>query len=277
MNSFDQQDVLTALKEREQTTSPLDAALAIAAREYPGLKATDYRRLIDEWSVELKGQLPENPSLEDRLRTLNHFMFDEKGFSGNIDDYYDPRNSFINEVIDRRVGIPITLSVVYIELGRRIDLPLEGVSFPGHFLVKLPVYRHAVVLDPFNRGVSLDEHDLEEMLSEYFDTEVDDLGSLLQAASTREIVMRLLRNLKGIYLAKDELPKALEVMNLMLSLDETQTTEYRDRGLVLASLECYQAASTDLVHYLELAREADDADQIRETLIQLKSESPSLH
>jgi regulator of sirC expression with transglutaminase-like and TPR domain len=255
----------------------LDTALAIAMLEYPNLDRQAYRRRLDAWAQTLRRRLPADPGIEERLRALNQFLFTEQGFAGNLENYYDPRNSFINDVIDRRRGIPLTLSIVYIELGRRLGLPLEGVSFPGHFLVRLSMEDGALVLDPFNRGVSLSEEDLDRLLQDVASDRPDDLGRLLAAARKPEIVIRLLRNLKAVYQRDGQTEKALEIVNLILAIDPTQLPEYRDRGLMLTELDCNRAAAADLDHYLTHYPADEDADAIRALIAELAEEPQRLH
>ena len=149
---------------RDEDVSLAEGALWIAASEYPGLAIDDYLACLHDMAAKLRGRLRADIATADKLMALNRYLFDELGFSGNSDDFYDPRNSFLNEVIERRVGIPITLGVVYIEIGRRIGLGLHGVSFPGHFLVKCALRDGIVVLDPYSRGVSLDADELQQRL-----------------------------------------------------------------------------------------------------------------
>ncbi len=255
----------------------LDAALAIAAYEYPSMNVASYHQRLDTWAAELERRIEHDASAEDRLRALNAFLFKELGFSGNTDDYYDPRNSYLNEVLDRKLGVPITLSMIYMELGRRIGLPLEGVSFPGHFLVKLPVEGGAVVLDPFNGGISLDEDDLCDLLERMFDTEISEVAPLLATASKTDILVRMLRNLKGIHQQADEFEKALRVVNMIIAIDPHLAEEYRDRGLLLLQLECRHAALKDLRHYLSAESEADDAESIRDLIVELGRTDTPLH
>jgi len=255
----------------------LDTALAIAMLEYPNLDRQAYRRRLDEWARTLRRRLPADPGIEERLRALNQFLFTEQGFAGNLENYYDPRNSFINDVLDQRRGIPLTLSIVYIELGRRLGLPLEGVSFPGHFLVRLSMEDGALVLDPFNRGVSLSEEDLDRLLQDVASDRPDDLGRLLAAARKPEIVIRLLRNLKAVYQRDGQAEKALEIVNLILAIDPTQLPEYRDRGLILTELDCNRAAAADLDHYLTHYPADEDADAIRALIEELAEEPQRLH
>lgn len=261
----------------ESDINLLEAALVIAGTEYPELDVDTYRSRLERWAGELRDRITEDASAEQRLRALNHYLFGELGFSGNMDDYYDPRNSYLNEVLDRKLGIPITLSLVYMELGQRIGLPLEGVSFPGHFLVKLPVQGGAVVLDPFNGGISLGEEDLYELLERMFNTEVGEIAPLLTTASKRDILVRMLRNLKGIHQNADRHEKALQVVNMILTVDPSLEEEHRDRGLLLLQLECAQAAAKDLRHYLQARPDAEDADNIRELLIDIQNRDTRLH
>lgn len=255
----------------------LDAALVIAAVEYPTINVASYQQRLDSWASELLGRLDPGSSAEERLRALNGFLFQELGFSGNTDDYYDPRNSYLNEVLDRKLGIPITLSMIYMELGQRIGLPLEGVSFPGHFLVKLPVDGGAVVLDPFNGGISLDEGDLSDLLERMFDAEVSEVTPLLTTASKTDILVRMLRNLKGIHQQADDYEKALRAVNMIIAIDPNLEEEYRDRGLLLLQLECRHAALKDLRHYLSADPDAEDAELIRDLIVDLGRSDTPLH
>jgi regulator of sirC expression with transglutaminase-like and TPR domain len=261
----------------EHDLSLLEGALAIASAEYPALNIDSYRSQLDIWADELRERLSEGASAEERLRALNNYLFEELGFSGNIDDYYDPRNSYLNEVLDRKLGIPITLSVIYMEIGNRIGLPLEGVSFPGHFLVKLPVDGGAVVLDPFNRGISLGEDDLLNLVERMFDTEVDEIAPLLATASKRDILVRMLRNLKAIHQHAERYEKALNAVNMLLTIEPGLNDEYRDRGLLLLQLECHRAARDDIERYLAANPDAEDADRLREMVVELARSETHLH
>ncbi len=199
-------------------------------------------------------------------------MFDELGFAPNVENYYDPRNSFLNEVLERRVGIPISLSILYIEVGRRIGLPLRGVSFPGHFLVKCKVNDGVVVLDPYCRGVSLSLHDLQQRLREVQGGEVSRaiIAGMLVAANKKEIIARVLRNLKAIYLEHEDHAHALSIMEWIVTLSPQDALEIRDRGLLYAKLECSRAALEDLERYVELAPDADDLHAVRTHIMELQ-------
>jgi regulator of sirC expression with transglutaminase-like and TPR domain len=263
---------------REQLKRPdgqidlLRAALLIAADSYPGLNVDDYVARVDDWAEQLRRQIPADAGIETLLRRLNHFLFGILGFKGNTEDYYDPRNSFLNEVLDRRRGIPITLSVIYMEFAQRLGLAVRGVSFPGHFLVKLPHGGGEIVLDPYHRGVSLGEEELKRRLGEVFDSQIEDLSPFLQAASRRDILVRILSNLKGIYQQQGNAEQALEVVNKILLVNPALTEQYRDRGLLLNALECYHAALKDLQTYLRARPEADDAEVVRKLVFGLQED-----
>ena len=200
------------------------------------------------------------------LVALNRHLFKELGFRGNTREYYDPRNSYLNEVLERRAGIPITLSILYMEIGRRLGLRLEGVSFPGHFLLKLRVRGGQLVLDPFCGGEAQGEAELRARLARVLpqsEAAARPLGEFLQAAGPRQILARLLRNLKGIYLQSQEAQNMLEVMQRMVMVAPHAAEEVRDRGLAYYRLDCFRAALGDLQDYLERRPDAPDADEIR--------------
>src|SRR5207237_13220 len=181
---------------------------------------------IARMALRLRACMPQSSGAEDRIVALNQFLFDDLGYWGNTDDYYDPRNSYLNEVIDRKTGTPISLSILYMELGRRIGLPLEGVSFPGHFLVRLRLRGGMLLLDPFAGGAPQSENELRERLQRVIPEGVArgvavaelPLEQFLEPASNRQILTRVLRNLKGIYREKDKPERMLEVLNRMLGV-----------------------------------------------------------
>ncbi|MGA7799576.1 MAG: tetratricopeptide repeat protein [Gammaproteobacteria bacterium] len=257
-----------------------EAALWVAKSQYPSLDVAAYLQRLDRWGAEVRARLPEQPTAEQIVLTLNEYLFGELGFQGNMDSYYDPRNSYLNEVMDRRLGIPITLAIVYLDVGCRAGLPLEGVSFPGHFLVKFSVQQGEVVLDPFSQGVSLEESDLEELLVR---AEVNvhavrpSLTQLLVGAGARDVLVRMLRNLKGIYLHQKELHKTLAMMDLIVAVRPDTPFEYRDRARVYQELECFGAALADYRRYLELSPRAEDAEDIRSRVIELQRRKQVLH
>lgn len=238
----------------EPGISLAEAALVIAQDEYPTLDVDAYLKRLDELAARVRADLSASASLEEMIVALNHFLFVEQGFAGNTDDYYDPRNSFFNEVLDRKLGIPITLSILYLEVGRRLGLEFEGVSFPGHFLVKCLTEEGDLMLDPFSGGMPLDEDDLRTLLDKTFGetADVPPLNQLLNAAGKKEILVRMLRNLKGVYRHHGQTAKVLNVLNRILLIAPDQAVERLERARLHDQMECLQAALVDYEQYLTL-------------------------
>jgi len=256
----------------DEDISLAEAALLIAGHEYPDLPVSAYLSRLEELAHGLRMRIGEDATDLERIAELNQFLFGDLGFRPNSEDYYDPRNSFLNEVLERRTGIPLTLSVIYMELGRKIGLPLKGVSYPGHFLVKCAVPEGALVLDPYSGGISLGLQDLQKRLREVRGGEVSRaiVAKLLVSASNKEIIVRLLRNLKAIYLRGHDLDKALPIMDWIIATMPEQTPELRDRGMIYQELECPRAALADFEAYLERSPGCEDADEIRRRIIELQ-------
>jgi regulator of sirC expression with transglutaminase-like and TPR domain len=250
-----------------------EAALTFAGAEYPALDVATYVARIEAFAMSLRARLREDMPVAERILALNRYLFDELGFAGNAAEYYDPRNSFLNEVLDRRLGIPISLSVVYLEIGRRIGLALQGVAFPGHFLVKCAVRNGTIVLDPYGRGASLSLDDLCARLRAMrngIEPDPDQIRMMLAAAPNKEILARMLRNLKGIYLQRREFAKAVNVIDCVIALAPQAADEYRDRGRVNLELECFRAALADFRSYLLLKPDAEDAIIVRQKAAELQ-------
>ena len=250
-----------------------EAALLLAQEEYPQLDLQAYLRRLDEMARAVRDTLPANAPAAEIILALNRYLFQEEGFDGDAANFYDPRNSFINQVLERKIGIPITLSIIYIEIGQRLGLPLQGVSFPGHFLVKLSVESGEIVLDPFSGGVSLGRDELEQQLAQ---TQGDKesakipLEEWLVTATKKDILVRMLRNLKVIYAHADQLEKTLSVINRILLIAPELAEEVRDRGMVYRQLECFRAALPDLQTYLQMEPESEDRDEMRDHVIELQ-------
>ena len=265
-------DFETLVSRPDEVLDLARIALAIAADAHPGLDACACLGRLDEMAEAIADAADISMPLAQRLAMLDRQLFEVEGFRGNSKDYYDPRNLHLNEVLDRRTGIPITLSLVYLEVGWRLGLPLAPVSFPNHFLVACTGSRR-VFIDPFNRGARSTSDKLLERL-------VPVLGSIQRAreylpraaatASRREVVARLLRNLKQIHAYRNDLDRLLAVSNRMVALDPEDAPARRDRGHVLADLECHQAAYHDYLHYLRLAPLAGDAADIRARVERLR-------
>ncbi len=249
-----------------------EAALLVASHRYPNLDVRHYLNVIEELGSALAARVDDDAGPAERVAALNHYLFDELGFKPNGDDYYDPRNSLLNQVVERRTGIPITLSLVYMAVGNHVGLAFNGVCYPGHFLVKCELPDGMIVLDPFSKGQSLGISDLQSRLRETRGGEVSRaiVAGLLVAASKREILLRMLRNLKAIYLRSHELDNVLAIMDWIVVADPGHATEVRDRGMVFQELECFRAAMSDFEHYLELDPDCSDSDSIRRRVIELQ-------
>jgi regulator of sirC expression with transglutaminase-like and TPR domain len=266
-----------ALAREDARIDLAQACLMIAQDAYPRLEVERYLGEIERMALRLRARLPAAGGAEESIVALNEFLFEDLGFWGNTDDYYDPRNSYLNEVIDRKTGIPISLSILYMEIGRRIGLPLEGVSFPGHFLVRLRLRGGTLVLDPFAGGAPQSEVELRERLQRVVPPEATGnlplaelpLEQFLEPASKRQILSRLLRNLKAIYRETDNPERGLQVLNRMLLVTPDAHAELRDRGYLYQRLECWRPALQDLAAYLERDPDAPDADDVRVRLMEL--------
>lgn len=247
-------------------------ALALANDAYPDLEPGVYLSWLDATAEAIADAADLGMPLPERLAMLDRQLFEVEGFRGNRDDYFDPRNSFLNDVIERRTGIPITLSVVYLEVGWRLGLPLVPVSFPAHFLVASTGARR-VFIDPFDRGARVAPADLVTRLVPIAGGREQARRFLPRATapvSRREVAMRILRNLRQIYAERQDLDRLLVVSNRMVALDPDDAAALRERGHVLARLECYQAAWHDYRHYLRLAPFAEDAADIQARVERLR-------
>jgi regulator of sirC expression with transglutaminase-like and TPR domain len=261
------------------------ACLLIAQDAYPDLPVERYLGDIERMALRLRGRMPQTSAPEERVAVLNQFLFEDLGFRGNTEEYYDPRNSYLNDVIDRKVGIPISLSIVYMVLGRRVGLPLEGVSFPGHFLVRLRMRQGVLVLDPFAGGAPQSEADLRDRLQRVIPPGATDrvplselpLDQFIEAATNRQILARVLRNLKTIYRETDKPERMLEVLNRMLVVAPESSADLRERGIVYQRLECYRAALKDLSDYVEREPDAPDMDEVRTLLVEVSARCARLN
>jgi regulator of sirC expression with transglutaminase-like and TPR domain len=276
-------EYFSTLVADDASLSLLEAAVAIAQDEYPQLDTQSVLAEIDTLAERLKRRIPADAVPVQRLRWLNRYFFQELGFAGNVNDYYDARNSYLNAVLETRRGIPITLSVLYIELATQIGLTARGVSFPGHFLVKLKMPQGEVVIDPFT-GQSLSREELDELLVPYRkrqglegDFEVP-LGLFLQAAPARDVLARMLRNLKEIHRSAEDWPRLLAVLERLVVLLPLEWQERRDRGLASAEIGLVEHAARDLADYLQHVPQAEDRGAIDERLRSLRDAGrPRLH
>ncbi len=258
-------DFIRRFTEVAKAPSPdlAPAALSIARIEYPQLDASRYLRALDRMGAAAADRiaaLGEDADLPRRVAGISAYLFKEQGFAGNRKHYDDPRNSFLNNVIDRRTGIPITLALVYIEVSRRVGLHVDGVNFPGHFLLRAqpggtdaPFGEDQVIVDPFHGGAILSELDCRKLLRSHAGDEVPFDRRMLMRATKPEIIVRMLVNLKRIYVRMRSFPQAHAITELLLALDPSATTELRDRGLLAYHLNDYPAALRDLESYLRFS------------------------
>lgn len=272
---LDMADPWVWLAQAADEEIPLDeAALLISRDEYPQLDAPAYLERLQQHAMELRDRLHGSILLEEPLRrvvVLNSYLFDDLGYSGESLDYYDPRNSYLSDVLDRRRGIPISLSLLYLHLARSVDLPAEGISFPGHFLVRLPVEDGLIVLDPYHRGRSLGTEELRQRAwSAQAGDRPDDeaLIDLLEPSDNRGILARMLRNLKSIYVDREDWDRALRVADRLVTL-QADAENYRDRGLLYRAVGAEGAALRDLRRYLELMPAAGEDEATRGLLTEL--------
>ena len=255
-------------------TGLAEAALVIARIEYPQLDASAYLARLDRMGdaarrrIERQVDESGDGATPSCVKGLNAYLFDDERFVGNRNRYEDPRNSCLNEVLDRRTGIPITLSVVYVEVGRRAGLRVDGINFPGHFLVRVPAdtgRRHGrLIIDPFDGGTMLSEHECRLLLQKHVGSEVAFSKSLLAPATRPQIIVRMLLNLKRIYVHMRSFPQARDVTELLLAVTPSAINELRDRGLLAYHLNDLTGALRDLQTYLKIAGMGEIDEESRE-------------
>lgn len=265
---------LKILLAGEDKNIPLaEAALIIAHHLAPDTDVALYVKKLQVMQAELARTIAPDADTQKKIAALNAYLFDEMEYQGNELDYYNPWNSFLSAVIDSKAGIPITLSILYIELGNAIGLNLQGVNIPGHFLVMVAGEKNRTVLNAFNNGEAVSDEDLRGFIAAAQGGAAGaaaNLDELIQPASHRDILARLIRNLKKIYFDEDDFELAIETINLLLLINPDSAEEYRDRGLIYQQLEAFRASLADLTHYLELAPNASDAQLVRNMISELK-------
>jgi len=247
-----------------------EAALWIAAEEYPALDVPTWLRRLDAMGCRAAERITPGLDVDASAAALNRLLFVEEGFRGNTEDYYDPRNSFLNDVLERRVGIPITLSVVYIEVAARARVTVRGIGLPGHFVIRIERHGATRLLDPFNGGQTLSEADCQLLMQRVYRAEVPLDPEYLRPVTTGEILVRMLRNLKGAYMALGDWPRALAAVDRILTFAPDELGEIRDRGGIHEKLGQARAAIRDWETFLTRAPDAPDAARVRETLRALR-------
>jgi len=259
------------LERPEDQIDLAECALLIACEEYPDLELQHYRSRLDDLGREARARVAAGQGLAGRVQLLARFMAEELEFKGNAEHYYDPRNSYLNEVLTRRLGIPISLSAVYIEVGRRAGLDVRGIGLPGHFIVQVAEGHEQALIDPFHGGAILSMDDCQRRLDRIFDGRLRLDRSMLQPAGTRQILARMLYNLKGIHVQAQDHLRALAIVELLLLVEPQSLDELRDRALLYAALDCFGLAVRDLTLFLERSPRAPDAAELRSTLLTLRA------
>ena len=239
-------------------------ALLIAKEEYSTLDIDHYLAILDSYAREIATRIISLNDPESILLQINQYLFKEQGFRGNGEDYYDPKNSFLNDVIDRKLGIPISLSVLYIEIGKRLGIPIQGIGMPGHFIVKYGHSDHAIFIDPFHHGRLLTEEDCIQTIEDLSQGQMPYHPDFLKPVSNRQILIRMLYNLKAIYFNSKEYTKALEVVERVLLINPDLPQEIRDRAIIRFNLKEYSPALVDFRLYLKLTPFAPDEEEMHD-------------
>jgi regulator of sirC expression with transglutaminase-like and TPR domain len=270
--------VIDKVQENDDIIKITEHVLHIARIiDYPDLKISDYMNMIDEMGKELKSQIKNAKSMRPThiIEKLNDFFFDDKKFQPNVSDYYNPINNYLNIVLEKRTGIPITLSLIYIHLASYIDFKLHPVNFPSHFLVKYVLDEdtdESIVIDTFNKGRIMDDYILQDLLNKAYPRSTISLSNnLMKKTNSSQILIRVLNNLKNGYMEVDDLNKIMKINEMILSLDSSSSEALRDKGIILYRNKKYQQALEILYNYIDLNPEADDIDRILELVKQIRN------
>ena len=259
-------EILRLTQQRDEDIDLAQAVLLLGRNAYPDLALEPYLAKLDAIAAVVRERLGNDLDPRRAVQEINRQLFEVEGFRGNEREYYDPRNSYLNEVLDRKLGIPITLSVVYMEVARRLPLPVLGVGLPGHFIVKVLTPTGDILLDPFHGGAELTEDDCQARLDRVYGGLVRLDRSMLLPVTKRQILVRILSNLKTILLNESEHDRALEVVGDLLVLEPSSLPDLRDRGLLHYRQNRFPEALSDLRKYLMLAHDAEDREQIRQAV-----------
>jgi regulator of sirC expression with transglutaminase-like and TPR domain len=257
-----------AIAQPDESMNLALAAMLISLDEYPYLNIQEYLGKIQWLTKRIEQEIDfsiESHPLQ-AVEKINRVLFDGEGFCGNKEDYYDPRNSYLNEVLDRRTGIPITLSVLYLEIGNRLGLRIHGVGMPGHFLTKFFHDGRYVFIDPFNRGETLDERGCRERLASFYGQDFVFDQSFLNAVRKSQILSRLLANLKAIYFSRQDFKKALPIIEKSLLINPDSAMDFRDRGVAHYKMNHLSRAIKDWSRYLELSPSAADREELKKDI-----------
>ena len=257
---------------------PLDlAALELASIEYPGLDPAPYLGLLDSYAAEIATRLAPADAAPAFVERLNHYLFDELGFAGNTGDYYNPRNSCLNEVLVLRTGIPITLSLVYMEVARRLGRTVLGIGLPGHFIVRVEQGAYSAFVDPFHSGRLLTPEACFEIAREVTGVDFSADPAVLEPVGNRHMLLRMLNNLRVVYMNGGQDEKAIRVLDLLIEAQPSSADEYRLRGFLLIRAKRLRPALADLLQYLRLAPDAADKPRVQRYVDALRSRITSLN
>lgn len=254
------------MKLPDEEISLAGAALLMARTEYPELDSAGPLAHLDRLAAAVDAGPEHSPAAN--IAALNDLLFEREKFAGNEREYDDPRNSYLNDVLERKLGIPITLSLVYLEVARRRGIPLAGVSFPGHFLVKYETGTGEMIIDPYHRGAILSPADCAQLLQAQFGAGPEVQPRYFDAASPKQILARMLNNLKGSYSRRKNYAKVLTMIEMTLFIDPGSIQDIRDRGMVRLVMKRYREAMADFKLYLSLSPEGDP--QVKEVLQALR-------
>ncbi|ESQ13216.1 MAG TPA: hypothetical protein DDY14_16740 [Chromatiaceae bacterium] len=275
-----QQQLAALANQTDDQIDLFTAALTISRLFQPDADPAAAADRLDLLTAAARARMPEHTDMLRRVAALNKFLFDDLGFSGNQDDFYDPRNSFLDQVLERRLGIPISLSLVYCELATRLGMSAHGVSFPAHFLVRVGRGATALMLDVYSGGLALAEAELDRRLADVYGQGVVTIRAhpgLLRPAGKREILVRMLRNLIGIYRARGDQANLLEALTAALSLSPDLADELYQRGLLYRELGHAPAALADLRRFVEITDDAEQAASVAPVIESLANAPSRLH
>jgi regulator of sirC expression with transglutaminase-like and TPR domain len=245
------------------------AALYIAQSVYETVDVSAYLQQLDQMAATVAERLPAERYPLKIIQTINHYLYEEQGFTGNLDAYYDPDNSFLNRVLERRTGIPISLALVYLEIAQRLDFPMVGIGFPGHFLIRPDLPEIEIHLDPFNRGEILFPEDCQERLQQMYGETMVLQPKFLRPVTPLQFLARMLGNLKQIYLQQQDWDNALNIVEHLLIVAPQDPDQLRDRALLHYQLQDWPAAKQDLYAYLNQQPTPPDAQELQALLLQL--------
>ena len=261
--------VFVAPEIEDEKIDLIRAALVIARTEYPNLDIEIYATRMEQLARRVAALVPE-PDPRLALTALNRVLFEEMNLRGNREDYYDPRNSFLNDVLDRGLGIPITLAIVYMEVAKRVGFTLAGVGMPGHFLLKHYGLDGEILIDCFNRGDVVSRQDCQNRLDEIYSGEMKMRPEFLHPISRRQILTRMLNNLKTVYLSTRNFRKALMIADFILVIYPRSAEDVKQRALLRYSMGLHRLAAEDLDQYLKMSPNASDAEEIRQMALSIR-------